>query len=65
MRFNPTKYEVPCCKDIIWSRYPGEYRKCECGQSAVDETEHYCRFIGNLPKGVGKLYDGEEEIDEG
>lgn len=34
------------CNDIIHSRYEGEFRHCSCGKIAVDETEGYCRYIG-------------------
>lgn len=37
---------VPCCDDIIWSTWQGHYEQCECGRSAVDQTEHYSRLIG-------------------
>lgn len=46
------KYQCQTCKQIIWSRYEGEYRSCMCG-NAVDQTAYYTRLIGetkNLKK---------------
>lgn len=61
MKFSPTKYKVSCCGDVIWSRFPGEFRKCHCGQTAIDETEHYARMLGNITYFVKyKEEDGEE-----
>lgn len=42
------------CGDEIYSRYSGEFRACSCfdnkegtGGCAIDETRHYCRWIGS------------------
>ena len=35
------------CNDCIEGDKKGTYIKCECGAIAIDETEHYCRVIGN------------------
>lgn len=43
IEWKPTKYECPKCHELIWSSYPGEYKSCGCGESFVDETEHYTR----------------------
>jgi hypothetical protein len=61
--WNPTKYKVECCGDVIWSRFPGEFRKCACGFSAVDQTEYYARFNGHF-KGFTKYKEPEEEDGE-
>ena len=34
------------CKDVIFSRYDGEYVTCKCGAIAVDQTPYYTRMIG-------------------
>ena len=42
------------CGAEFYSRYSGEFRVCDCwhtspnedGGCAIDETEHYCRWIG-------------------
>ncbi|MGL5715385.1 MAG: DUF7695 domain-containing protein [Paraclostridium sp.] len=44
---NPVKIKCKKCEDVIWSKYSGEYVRCECGAIAVDQTEFYCRAIGN------------------
>jgi len=49
------KTEMKClkCGSIFWSRFEGEFSVCDCwnygttGGCAIDETEHYCRFIGS------------------
>lgn len=43
------------CGKIIEGDKRGTYIKCECGKVAIDETEYYCRIIGN---------DGDYEIVE-
>lgn len=48
--FNPTVFETLCCQDRIWSHYSGEFRTCKCGTVSVDETEYYCRYIGDIGK---------------
>lgn len=45
--FEPIKYRCNLCKDIIYSRYPGQYITCECGSLSVDQTEFYIRISGN------------------
>lgn len=42
-----TKYKVSCCKTIIQSRYPGEFSRCVCGKTFVDENQHMGRRGGN------------------
>jgi len=64
MTFNPTKYWTKCCNDIIWSRFPGEFRKCSCGQVAIDQTEHYRRLLGD-PRYYELYEEKDEEDNEG
>lgn len=45
-KFNPTIYQCTQCDDYIWSRYPGHWSGCCCGQSYVDQTSHYVRLGG-------------------
>lgn len=42
------QFKVECkkCGDTIWSRYQGEFRQCKCGAIAIDQTQHYTRYIG-------------------
>lgn len=51
-RWNPRKHKCKECGTEIWSKYPGEYCECKCTENpiAVDQTEHYSRFIGNFDK---------------
>lgn len=60
MKFNPIKYRTTCCNDVLYSRFPGEFRHCHCKKVAVDQTEHYQRFIG----GAQYLVPIDEEQDE-
>lgn len=66
MRFNPTVYNAGCCNTELYSRFPGEFRECFCGNVAVDQTEFYERKIGGFDKltRVRKLLDEPEEIEE-
>ncbi len=48
MKWNPDVYECPKCKKEIWSKSPGHYCSCSCGNLAVDQTEHYTRIIGDI-----------------
>lgn len=57
--WNPRKFKVSCCGYVIYSRFPGEFRKCFCGNSAIDQTEYYSRFMG------GRLEDFEEVLSDG
>ena len=42
----PCKVQCKVCKDVIWSRYEGEFVSCRCKAISVDQTEHYMRRIG-------------------
>lgn len=43
-----TKVLCKCCDDVIWSKYSGEFVRCKCGSCAVDQTEYYSRWFGEL-----------------
>lgn len=40
--------ECQSCKDKIYSRYPGEFVQCKCGQCYVDQKYPYERYSGPL-----------------
>lgn len=63
MTFNPIKYRTRCCNDILYSRFPGEFRKCNCGHLAIDQTEFFCRKIGD-PGMFVAIEEKDEEDDE-
>lgn len=46
--FNPAKMQCVKCKDIIWSKHPGEWVQCKCGKSYVDQTRYYMRVGGEM-----------------
>jgi hypothetical protein len=46
--WKPTKMLATCCNSVIFSKYPGQYAQCKCGESFVDETESYSRSRGKL-----------------
>lgn len=54
----PCVYICPDCKDTMSSSYPGEFVRCKCGASAVDETEDYTRTLG-------KAYFIGRNVDKG
>lgn len=64
MKFNPTKYKVSCCGDVIYSRFPGEFRKCSCGQCFVDQTEYYTRYSAPDQKYFSVYVEKDEEESE-
>ena len=35
------------CGDIIHGDFKGTFIQCSCGKIAVDQTDYYCRIIGN------------------
>jgi len=43
------KMKIICknCGEIIEGDKKGTYIECKCGKCAIDETEYYCRIIGN------------------
>lgn len=45
--FNPELFQCTSCLSIMKSSYPGQFVKCECGESFVDQTVHYGRYGGN------------------
>ena len=44
----PWQRRIQCkiCKDIIYSRWDGEFRSCKCKAIAVDQTPYYGRHLG-------------------
>lgn len=46
--FNPVKCQCTICESVIVSSYPGEFVRCECGKSFVDQTIHYGRYGGSI-----------------
>lgn len=43
-----TKLRCNNCGDVIEGDKKGTYIACSCKAIAIDETEYYCRIIGNL-----------------
>lgn len=62
--FKPNKYQCPNCKDIIWSKYPGEYVTCSCSKLAVDQTEFYTRLIGTFVEPYKEDKDEKEAVSK-
>ena len=46
------KYQCTICKDIIWSKYEGQFTTCKCGAISVDQTAYYTRILGDIEKTV-------------
>lgn len=44
---NPHKFICVLCKDIVYSKYYGQFVRCKCGKVAVDEGVYSCRILGN------------------
>ena len=57
--WNPTILKCNNCGTEIYSKWPGNYRVCSCGQTMVDETREYMRtsYPDNLFTVIGKLND--------
>lgn len=60
-KWNPPRYLTICCDDIIWSRIPGEFRRCECGKTYVDQTPNGEAYI---TRHSGELVPFPEETNE-
>jgi len=58
--WNPNVIQCNSCKDIIWSSSPGRYSRCSCGETMIDETEHYGRYGGDFTV-LGKLSEVQVE----
>lgn len=43
------QHQIRCrkCKDIIYSKFSGQFVQCSCGAIAVDQTPYYSRWIGD------------------
>ncbi len=51
--WNPPHFTCKDCGIEIWSRFPGDFVACDCpgdNYVAVDQTEWYCRYIGDVSK---------------
>lgn len=35
------------CDDEVFSRFSGEYKSCQCGAIAIDQTPYYYRIVGD------------------
>lgn len=46
--FDPSKCQCKICESVIMSKYPGEFVRCKCGASFVDQTHHYGRYGGSV-----------------
>lgn len=44
--FNPELFQCGICEGKMKSSYPGQFSRCNCGKSFVDQTVHYGRFGG-------------------
>lgn len=51
------------CKDVVisYSHLRHDMNYCDCGKTAVDLEEHYCRMVGKKPEvlSVKSLVDGK------
>lgn len=60
--WNPSVFETECCWDTIYSAYPGQFSRCKCGETFIDETRYYGRHSGKLIY-IGKLNGGDKNED--
>jgi len=59
---NKVKLICPRCKDIIFSEYPGQYKKCSCGFCAIDQGDITTRY---LAENMDELIEyNKEEIEK-
>ena len=47
----------PHCKDEIWSVYYGDFVRCKCGVSFMDDTPEYARTNGTGTIQTRKVID--------
>lgn len=45
--FNPEIFQCTDCEGTMRSSYPGQFVRCSCGNSFVDQTMHYGRYGGS------------------
>jgi hypothetical protein len=60
--FNPEKSQCGICESVIVSSYPGEFVRCKCGASFVDQTYHYGRYGGSVQSLSGKILNDLKSI---
>lgn len=48
MEFKPIQYLCECRKEVLQSKYEGEFCQCSCGKCFVDQTRHYIRGGGGV-----------------
>lgn len=46
MEFKPIQYLCECRKEVLQSKYEGEFVSCSCNKCFVDQTRHYTRGGG-------------------
>ena len=53
------KIKCKLCGDIIEGDKKGHLILCECGACAIDETQYYCRILGE-PNNYEKISDNSD-----
>lgn len=46
--FNPTLCQCTECETILQSKWEGQFVRCECGKSFVDQTRYCSRYGGSV-----------------
>lgn len=55
LNFNPEKAQCGICESVMVSSYPGEFVRCKCGASFVDQTHYYGRYGGVVQSLSGNI----------
>ncbi len=61
-RFEGHKFICVYCESIVQSKYPGQFIRCKCGKSFVDETHYYCRSGGEITLLMPLIFDQFMEL---
>lgn len=60
-----TTYTCKSCGDTVYSRTRHDFRRCSCGDVAIDGGFEYTRFIGDGVPGVLEIpYTKKELYDD-
>ncbi len=61
-RFEGHKFICVYCESIVQSKYHGQFVRCKCGKSFVDETHYYCRSGGDITLLMPLIFDQFMEL---
>lgn len=64
IEWKPTLFYCEDCEDVIFSAQPGQYDRCGCGNSFVDQTRYYIRLGGSARPVEDRLEERKLENEQ-